>query len=296
MVNFDFGPNGASLALAATRYPKQLTLTPSGGTRYVALNTSKPPFNNINVRRAVIAAADRVAMVATRGGPLSGAVATHFIPPGVPGFQQAGGYGPPAGLDFMAHPSGDLSLAESYMKLAGYTSGMCTGSSCTVTMVNDDTPPGSDTAQVVKADLVALGFNVQSQPVGENVMYSRFCSVVANEPNICPNVGWVKDFNDGQAMIDVPFNGATTSSSPNYNSNWPQLNDPAVNSALDAAKLITSRPARAVRYGAIDDLIMADAPAIPWDWDYQANVSSANVIPVINDFNGLTDLSYTSLR
>ena len=41
---------------------------------------------------------------------------------------------------------------------------------------------------------------------------------------------------------------------------------------------------------------MALAPAIPWDWDYEANVASSNVLPVINEFNGLTDLAFTSIK
>jgi peptide/nickel transport system substrate-binding protein len=298
MLNFDFSATGEALKTAATKYPKQLSLTPSGGNRYIALNTTKPPFDNINVRKAVIAASNRVALLDTRGGTLSGAVMTHFIPPGIPGFVQAGGYPGPTGaaFDFVQHPTGDLTLAESYMKKAGFSSGKCTGAKCTVTVVSDSTPPGSDVAQVLKAQLTTLGFNVQLHPVAHDVMYTKFCSVVANEPNVCPNVGWVKDFNDGQAMIDVPFNGATIAGSPTNNSNWPQLNDPAINSALNAAKLITDPTARAAAYGKIDDMITADAPAIMWDWDYEANVASPNVIPVINEFNGLADLSFSSVK
>jgi peptide/nickel transport system substrate-binding protein len=295
MVNFDFDATGEALKLAAQQYPKQLTLTPGGGNRFIAFNTQKPPFNNVNTRRAAVAVSNREALLDTRGGPLSGGLATHFIPPGIPGYQQAGGAAGPSNLDFIQHPTGDLALAESYMKKAGYSSGKCTGN-CTVTMVSDNTPPGSNTAQVYKAQLATLGFNVQLHPVEHATMYTKFCSVVANEPNICPNVGWVKDFNDGQAMIDVPFNGATIKASPTNNSNWPQLNDPAINAALNSAKYITDPTQRAATYGKIDDEITALAPAVPWDWDYETNVASANVVPVINLFNGLTDLAYTSVK
>ncbi|MBV9604230.1 MAG: hypothetical protein JO027_03950 [Solirubrobacterales bacterium] len=295
MINFDFDATGEALKLAAQQYPKQLTLTPGGGNRYIALNVTKPPFNNINTRKAVIAASDRLALLDTRGGLLSGGLATHFIPPGIPGYQQAGGAAGPSDLDYIQHPTGDMTLAESYMKKAGYSSGKCTGN-CTVTMVSDNTPPGSNTAQVFKAQLTALGFNVQLHPVEHATMYTKFCSVVANEPNVCPNVGWVKDFNDGQAIIDVPFNGGTIAGSPTNNSNWPQLNDPAINSALESAKYITDPTQRAAEYGKIDDMIMAQAPAVPWDWDYETNVNSTNVIPVVNSFNSLDDLAFTSLK
>jgi peptide/nickel transport system substrate-binding protein len=294
-VNFDFDATGEALKLAATQYPKQLTLTPSGANRFIAFNTQKPPFNNVNVRRAAWAVSNRLALLDTRGGLLSGVPATHYIPPGIPGFQQAGGEAGPANLDFIQHPQGDLALAESYMKKAGYTSGKCTGN-CTVTMVSDNTPPGSNTAQVYKAQLSTLGFNVQLHPVEHATMYTKFCSVVANEPNICPNVGWVKDFNDGQAMIDVPFNSATIKGSPTNNSNWPQLKDPQVDAALNSAKYITDPTQRAAEYGKIDDMITALAPALVWDWDYETNVASPNVVPVISAVNGLTDISATSLK
>ena len=302
MVNFDFAATGEALKLAANQYPHQLTLTPAGGSRYVALNTAKPPFNNIDARKAVIAASNRLALLATRGGSLSGIVATHFIPPGIPGFQQAGGAAGPTGAayDFIQHPAGDMALAESYMKKAGYSSGKCSDRQgpghCTITMVGVDTPPESDTALEVKAQLSLLGFKVQLHPLAKNTVYTKFCSVVSNEPNVCPNVGWIKDFNDGQAMIDVPFNGATVSGSPANNSNWPQLNDPTINNDLEQARLITDPITRAAEYGKIDDLIVAQAPAIPWDWDYEANVSSSNVLPVINEFNALTDLAFTSTK
>jgi peptide/nickel transport system substrate-binding protein len=295
MVNGDFSPEPETLKLAATQYPNQLTLTPSGGNRYVALNTTKPPFDDINVRKAVIAASDREALRATRGGPLIGDVATHFIPPGMPGFDEAGGVKGPQGpaFDFVQHTTGDMAVAQKYMKKAGFSSGKCEGAHCSITMVGDNSAPGSNTAQVVKAQLTQLGFNVNFHPVDHDVQYTKFCSVPANEPNVCPNVGWIKDFNDGQGMIDIPFNGSSIN--PENNSNWPQLNDPAVNKALDQAKLITDPTQRAQAYGKIDDMITADAPAIPWVWDNQGNISSKDVAVVINQFNANTDVSYTSL-
>ena len=44
----------------------------------------------------------------------------------MPGFEQAGGNAGP-GYDFYANPNGNLALAESYMKKAGYPSGKYTG-------------------------------------------------------------------------------------------------------------------------------------------------------------------------
>ena len=99
-----------------------------------------------------------------------------------------------------------------------------------------------------------------------------------------------------QAMIDVPFNGASITGSPSNNSNWSQLNNPQINAALNAAKQLTDPTQRAAQYGKIDDTIMAQAPVVPWDWDYDAEPYSTNVAFVGNLFNAEPDLSFTSLK
>ncbi len=55
---------------------------------------------------------NRNALRQTRGGPAVGTVATHFIPPLMPGFDQAGGNAGP-GYDFYKNPNGDLNAGAS---------------------------------------------------------------------------------------------------------------------------------------------------------------------------------------
>jgi peptide/nickel transport system substrate-binding protein len=271
----------------------QMVAVPSGGNRYIALNTAEPPFDDVNVRKAVVANSDRVALRNTRGGELFGPVATHFLPPLIPGFEEAGGLEGDPSLDFLQSPTGDPAVAAKYMKKAGYSSGKCEGD-CDITMVGDDAPPGQDTATVFKDELEQLGFKVSFQPVEHSIMYTKFCSVPSNQPQVCPNVGWIKDFNDGQAMIDIPFNGGTIN--PSNNSNWPRLDDPEINKLLAQDKLITDPDQRAQAYGELDTKITALAPAVPWVWDNDILVQSSNVAGVSNLFNGEWDLSYTSLK
>jgi len=294
-VNGDFGALPTVLKQAAQQNPNQLALAPTGGSRYVALNTSKPPFDDINVRKAVIANSDREALLATRGGPLTGDVATHFIPPGIAGFDEAGGVAGPQGseFDFVQNTTGDPAVAAKYMRQAGYSSGKGEGN-CDITMVGENAPPGSDTAQVVKSQLEDLGFDVSFQPVDHDIMYAKFCGVPENDRNVCPNVGWLKEINDPQSILDVPFNGESII--PENNSDWPLLDDKAINKAMDRAKLVNDPAQRAKAWGKIDDEITADAPAIPWSWDNQANIESADVSGVINLEDATWDLSFTSLR
>ena len=62
----------------------------------------------------------------TRGGEAIGDIPTHFIPPELPGFEEAGGLEGP-GIDFMSKPDGDMALAAEYFKKAGYASGKYEG-------------------------------------------------------------------------------------------------------------------------------------------------------------------------
>src|SRR6266566_2099110 len=107
---------------AVEKYKSQLEISPSAGYHYVGVNNKVGPFTNVNLRKAFWAALDRKAVLRARGGELFGNAATHFIYPGVPGFEQAGGLAGPK-FDYNEHPEGDKAVAEKYIKLAGYPSG-----------------------------------------------------------------------------------------------------------------------------------------------------------------------------
>src|SRR5205823_1472023 len=73
MISGDFAaPPTAILKSAYQTRRDQVAIIPSGGNRYIGLNTVIPPFNNANLRKAVIAATNRNALIQTRGGPLLG--------------------------------------------------------------------------------------------------------------------------------------------------------------------------------------------------------------------------------
>jgi peptide/nickel transport system substrate-binding protein len=83
---------------------------------------------------------------------------------------------------------------------------------------------------------------------------------------------------------------------PDNNSNGPQLTDPKNNKAIDAARLVDDPAERADAWAQVDDMVTATAAAIPYIWDDQANIQSANVAGVINKANANWDLAFTSLK
>jgi peptide/nickel transport system substrate-binding protein len=293
--NGDSPPPPAELKsiLSSSTEKQQLFFTPTGGSRYIALNTAKPPFNKLDVRQAVAYVLDRNALRLTRGGPVDGTIATHFIDPSFSdkGFTQAGGHA----FDPFPSPnfSGDVAKAKRLMEQAGYANGMYNGPA--VDQVADNTPPGSNTAQVVAADLAKIGFHVKTISVTHATMYTKFCNVPKNEPNICPNVGWLPDFHEPQAVLDVPFNGRFIL--PSNNSNWPLLNDPKINAEMDQAEKELDPAKRYQEWGGIDKAITETGAAVPWLWEDFPTVFSSRVVPaVMVDNEGSPDVSMMSVK
>ena len=293
MISGDFAaPPTAILKTGLQSRKDQFSVLPSQSIRFIALNTRVKPFDNENVRKAVAAAINKIDLRTTRGGETIGPIATHFIPPGMPGFDESGGLAGPQGLDFQAKPEGDLALAASYLKKAGYTSGKYTGPP--VLMVGDNLPPASKTGEALQAQLEKIGFKFNYRQVQHPTMLSKFCGVPKAKVAICPNLGWGKDFFDSQSMIDPIFNGKNIV--PINNSNYAQLDDPELNAKMDKAEQLTDAKERATAWADINKQLAAGAYVIPWLWDNQVNFASKNVVGVVNKFNSSWDVSFTSLK
>jgi peptide/nickel transport system substrate-binding protein len=292
MINGDFSPDPAILKQVTQRQPEQLALVPNGGGRWVAMNTTIKPFDNVDVRRAVIAGFNREAMRLTRGGELIGDIPTHFIPPEVPGFEEAGGLEGP-GIDFFSHPAGDEALSAEYFKKAGYASGKYEGTE-ELLMVGTSEGVAQKAAEVAKENFERMGFKIRMRLVTQDAMYTKFCNSPAAKVAICPNVGWLKDFSDAQTYLDPTFNGDNILQTGN--SNWSQLDDPDLNKKMNDAKLITDPAERAQAWGEIDKDLTELAPAVNWVWDKTPLIRSENVNAAASSFLGQWDLSFTSLK
>jgi peptide/nickel transport system substrate-binding protein len=291
LISGDFQPAATDLKLALQKYPAQTKAAPPGGYRLVALDTHVKPFNDINMRKAVIAASDRTALRLTRGGAVIGDVATHYIPPGFLGFDEAGGVkgfqGPQ--FDFVSNPSGNMAVAKKYLALSKEKI-----PSTPLLLVADNSDPGKSTGQVVAQQLQKLGFKIKSRFVDHAAMYTKFCNVPKSAVAVCPNVGWFKDFYETGSMLNPTFNGKSII--PSGNVNYSQLNDPKLNKILDDTNALSDPAARTKGWVAADRQITLDAPAIPWVWDKEYVVESKNVQGVINNYNAGWDLAFTSIK
>ncbi|HEY2768435.1 MAG TPA: ABC transporter substrate-binding protein [Solirubrobacteraceae bacterium] len=278
---------------AYEHYPTQITFTPGSGTYYASLNNAHGPFKNVNLRKAVWAALNRDALVKVRGGSLTGQPMTHFLYPGVSGYEQAGGAAGPR-VDYNEHPEGDMAIATKYVKLAGYPSGKYTGGE-TVQVVGATGEPEEGMAQITNHALEQLGFKTHLSLVDKSAMYEKYCTVPAQEIDVCPNAGWVRDFADPQTVLYVPFNGHAIE--PEGNSNWSQVNDPQINAAMEKAELVVGEPAHAQAWAKIDEMLVQQAVAAPEIFANIAAIEGHGVVGVNQLWNsGAWDYDFTSLK
>ena len=126
----------------------------------------------------------------------------------------------------------------------------------------------------------------------QDTLYTKYCNVPKAQVVICPNVGFFKDFNDPQSLLDPVFNGKNilqqttptgrSSTTPPSTTRWPRR------------RCSTGGPERDKAWGKIDDMVTQQAPAIPYLWDKIPTVEAPDVRGVVNEYS--TSWTSTSPR
>jgi peptide/nickel transport system substrate-binding protein len=275
----------------------QLALTPSLSTDWITLNTTIAPLNNVNVRRAIVAALDRRALLRTHG-PHAGQLANGYIPPGIPGFRAAGGYAQNTNLDFMNVPNGSSTLAKKYLLAArrqgaaeinahgGYTGPP-------LTAVVSTTAPAPVTAQIAQNELATVGVRLHVVAVSQTALYAQYCGMRKVKIAVCIGLGWSADYSDPEPLLKPTFDG--TSITPAGNVNWSLLNDPGINAAIANASRLAVGPSRDRAWANVDHMIAAEAPGVPYMWANAEAIASKN-INLVPSYYGPPDLDFTSTR
>jgi peptide/nickel transport system substrate-binding protein len=240
-------PDSATADLGATygvNTPDgQYHANPQNTVWYIALNTSRLPFNNVNLRKAANYAVDRSALSAARGAHAA-TPTDQVLPLGMAGFRDAHIY-PLGGPDYAKARS----LA---------------GSSCgTVKLWSFNTGFGPAWADILKSNLEQIGCTVEvtlMDRVKEVTDAGRkgadFDALVT---------GWGQVYGDPFDFLDTLLNGNNIQDYPAHNINLSYFSNPAVNAKLALAKPLTGA-ARYRAYASLDAEIMTeDAPLVPID-------------------------------
>ena len=87
MASGEIEPPASQLKRLLETNKTELSAVPGGGWRMISMDNEKPPFDNLDVRKATIAGFDRAAARQQRGGEALGPIAQHLIPPGMAGLR-----------------------------------------------------------------------------------------------------------------------------------------------------------------------------------------------------------------
>ena len=256
------------------------------------MNTTIKPFDDVNVRKAVIAGFDRRAMQLTRGGASAGDIATHFLPPDFPGFTESGA-AKGTGADFLRNPNGDMALAASYLKKAGYPSGRYTGKEKFL-MVASNADPGKASAEVAAQQFRKLGFQIEFRTAPQDTLYTRFCGVPEQRIAICPNVGCREGL--PRPAVDPRPDVQRREHRARGQRELAAARRPGAQREDGRGRPHQARRARNRAWGDIDRQVTEQAAAVPWLWDKQPLIASKDVRAVANAYQTTWDLSFSALK
>jgi len=196
-------------------------------TDYVALNTQRPTFGSVAMRKAANFAIDRPGMLRVRGA-YAGKRTVQILPPGMGGFKRT-----------KVYPIQGSNIAKA-KELAG--------SNCkSVNLWTGNTPTGQNLAQVFKANLSAIGCDVNVKLFQGFQIYTSAGAKGADFDAVL--VGWNQDYPDPYDFIDVLLNGDNIHDQ--NNNNLAYFNNAAINKEMAAANKL-SGDKRYEAYGNLD--------------------------------------------
>jgi peptide/nickel transport system substrate-binding protein len=250
-------------------------------TWYITMNFSQPPFDDINVRKAVNQVMDKEGLRRAWGGELFGEISTHIVPDPLLN---------DALVDYDPYPSegyaGDVDAAKEFMKQSKYDTdkdGICDAPECkdvlyltaTDRLRQDMVPP-------TVASLEKIGITLQVRSVED--AYTPIQTVNENIP-ISGRPGWGKDYGDASTFM-VLFDSRNIIPTGNVNyslvgATCEQLNAidgfqgvcegiPSVDADIDACNKITGDE-RVTCFADLDKKLMEEI--VPWVPYLEANTA-----------------------
>ncbi|WNI18212.1 ABC transporter substrate-binding protein [Actinacidiphila sp. ITFR-21] len=262
------------------QYAKNTDDSYAGATSYMAINPNVAPFDNIECRKAVEYAIDKVSVQTAIGGSVKGDVATTLLPPTVNGYSKFDEFATPGG-------KGDVAKAKQSLTACGKPGGFTTNLTA-----RSDRPTEMATATAIQNSLKQVGItaNIKSYPAGK--YFSNFAGVpsyVHSHQLGLMLTAWGADWPTGYGFLDQIVDGSAIK--PSGGNNLQELNDPAINKALSDAISNTDAAARTTAWGQIDKMVVDTATVVPLI--YRKNLlyrpDSATNVTVTQAYLGMYD-------
>ncbi|HTT99104.1 MAG TPA: peptide ABC transporter substrate-binding protein [Rhizomicrobium sp.] len=246
--------------------PNALRTAPFLATSYFALNLSKPPLNDVRVRKALNLAFDREA-ITDKVLRLGDRPAYGIVPPGIANFP--GG----AAMDFKATPMpARIALAQALMQQAGYGA----GNRLHLVLETTHDPDNRRVAAAMQAMLRAVFVDLEIQQVDLQIHYRN---MQIGNYEIASAV-WIADFNDASNFLDL-LRGDS-------GNNYPRYKNRAYDAAMDLAQQEPDAAKRGQLLLSAEKIALKDYPWLPWRFRVTQDLVQPYVkgwIPNARDYN-----------
>lgn len=259
--------------IARRRDRGQLAVSPLPVTRYVALSPRAAGLRDVFVRRALVAALDREAILRAAGG---GVLASHFLPPGVPGHDESGGVDG-TGAPELREPGGDPRLAAADLRRAGFADGRYAGP--VLRAVRGPSRTDAAIARTARASWGPLGVRLRIE-VLEGAALRAACTDRSGRVAVCLSASTGGALSDPEALLAPLVRGRAGS---------------RVDAAMAASAELPGGPLRARAWAGINRAAVEQAIGAPWRWDERPLLVSRDVIGAVDERTGTWDLAFTSL-
>ena len=240
---------------------RQLREGGSLSLNYYGFDTSRPPFDNVQVRQAFANAVDWRRLVSLVAGD-GAAVATSMVPPRVPGRSET---------DYL--PGYDPNAARSLLAAAGYPGGA--GFPAT-TMRTFGAPYDAAVVAEIKRE---LGVSI----VYETMAGDYFDRLSTDPPQIW-SMGWVADYPAPNDFLGILLG---TGSSNNYGRWSSAAFDAAIGDALETTDPATARAA----FDRAEAIVRDEAPVIPLSYDKEWKLSRDGLLGASENGLGITRMA-----
>jgi ABC-type transport system substrate-binding protein len=215
-----------------------------------AMNNAIPPFDNVEIRRAVAAAIDRDHVVMLRASNLS--TLTKPLPLSFPGYDP-----PPLGQKY------DPAAALEHMQKAGYPFDPASGKGGWPARIVYDVATKTIqefVSQSVQQDLAKIGLRIELHLSSQTTFYALTSR--RGKSAMSPQ-GWQADFPDPSDFLDSLF--ATGSIRDESATNYAFYSNPTVDADIARARGERDRATRTRLYADAERIICVEAP---WAFEY----------------------------
>jgi len=248
-------------------------------TTYMSMNTTKAPFDDVNVRGAINWAIDRSSLVNASGGTQLADPAFTIIPPVVSSHK-----------DFnLWETEGDKGDPEKAKELLA-EAGLADGFEFTLDIRSQPLMQGQ--AEAIQQALEPLGITVNLNVIDTSIYYETIGTPA--QQHDAAITGWCPDWASSASTIIPPlFDGRNIFEKGN--SNLAQINDPAINDRIDEIGAMTDTDKASTAWGDLDEQIMELSPIAPLVFSKAIFLPGENIAGY-HPSTSLTDLTIVGLK